>query len=130
MIRTLLTGLAILSLLCCVAVLAVKWRSLHGHDVEFSLGRPEATETFYRSTKGRVMVEIRKHIGDTVATRADLYGFGDVIAGTMMLPSLWVAMELRRMIRRAMRRRMDAAAAERPTVVSASRRSARGRTAG
>ncbi len=127
MIRTLLAALAVLSLLCCVAVLVVKWRSLHGHEVEFTLGRPGGTQTHFMTWRGSVMIESSEPRGDRIVGTTRPYEFRDFVAGTLMLPSLFVAVELRRLIRRRMRRGMPEPL---PTLPPITARPGRGRRRG
>ena len=106
MIRTLLAGLTVVSLLLCVGVLVVKWRSLHGHVDEYTLGPPGKTQTRFTSSNNNVLIETIQPEGTSIYSKAKAYPFGNFVAGTLMLPSLFAATEVRRLIRRRMRRGM------------------------
>lgn len=106
MIRKLLAAIAVLSLLVCLTLLVLWWRSKHGHGQadEFTLGRPTSTQTRFIFDNGFVMVQAIQHSGTTIDSRTYSYTFGTFIAYTLMVPALMVALVARGAIRKRMRR--------------------------
>jgi hypothetical protein len=102
MLRRLLGGLSIASLIVALAVLFFWWRSFH-HIDQFSLGKIEAERTTYTSRDGRVMVTVSENVGGMISRRSEVYEYWRLLMCCLAIPAFWLAITVRRMLRPARR---------------------------
>jgi hypothetical protein len=96
MLRRLLPGLAIASLLVGVVILVFWWRS-YAHVDHFTIGSiASGGETTYTSKDGRVMVTTRQSVGEMVRSSSKFYEHWRLAMGCLIVPGLWVAVSVRR----------------------------------
>jgi hypothetical protein len=94
MLRRILTGLSILSLLVGAVVLIFWWRSYH-HVDHFAIGSLGADRTEFTSSNGNVMVNRSQSIGGMIISQSTFYPIREVAAGCLIVPTLWLAILIR-----------------------------------
>jgi len=95
MLRRILPGLAIASLLVGVAILVLWWRS-YSHVDHFTIGSLDSGQTTYTSKGGRVFVTTSQKIGEMVTSTSKPYEHWRVAMGCLILPGLWGAVVVRK----------------------------------
>jgi hypothetical protein len=98
MLRRLLAGLSIASLLVGLIVLFFWWRS-YRHVDQYSLGNIEARRTTYVSRDGRVMVTTSENIAGMITRRSEVYEFWRLAMWSLTIPAFCLAITLRRKLR-------------------------------
>jgi hypothetical protein len=102
MLRRLLAGLSIASLLVGLIVLVFWWRS-YRHVDQFSLGKIESRQTTYVSRGGRVWVTVSENVAGMNMRRSEFYEHWRLALWCLTIPGFWLAITLRRKLRPAAR---------------------------
>jgi H+/Cl- antiporter ClcA len=102
MLRRLLAGLSIASLLVGLIVLVFWWRS-YRHVDHFSLGHIESRRSTYVSRDGRVWVTVSDNIAGMITQRSEFYEHWRLALWCLTIPGFWLAITLRRKLRPAAR---------------------------
>ena len=95
MLRRILPGLAIASLLVGVVILVFWWRS-YSHVDHFTIGSLDSGQTTYTSKDGRVFVTTSQKMGEMVTSTSKPYEHWRLAMGCLILPGLWAAVTVRR----------------------------------
>jgi hypothetical protein len=94
MLRRLLAGLSIASLLVGIAVLLLWWRSYH-HVDHFAVGKFDSNRTEFTSQAGNVMVSSSQYNNGMISTQSTIYRHKDIAAGCLIIPAFWLAITIR-----------------------------------
>ena len=94
MLRRILAGLAILSLVAGAALLIFWWRSYH-HTDHFAVGSFATNRTEFTAHGGNVMVSRSQSVGGMIMTQSSFYQFRQIAAGSLVIPALWLAITIR-----------------------------------
>jgi hypothetical protein len=94
MLRRLLSGLSIASLLVGALLLLLWWRSYH-HSDHFTLGKPDTDQTEFTTQPGSIWVATTNSEGGMITKHWQTYPFKQLAAGTLIIPAFWVAITIR-----------------------------------
>ncbi len=94
MLRRLLAGFSIASLLLGAILLFFWWRSF-GHVDHFTLPAWSGTRSEFTSQRGIVMVSNSRKLGDMIDTQSSFYSYRQILACCMIIPALWLAIFIR-----------------------------------
>lgn len=99
MLRKFLAGLAIASLVLCLAALILWWRSFNHID---HIGMPRLTGGHAELTTihGTLIVTTTTNYGNFVNQQSRFYPMRQVVAGCLVVPALWLAITIRAMLPR------------------------------
>jgi hypothetical protein len=94
MLRRILGGLAIASLVLGLAVLIFWWRS-YRHVDHFTLGNLNSHQTEFVTHNGYVMVKTSDNIGGIITSRSEPHPFSQVAWACLIIPAFWLAVWVR-----------------------------------
>ena len=94
MLRRLLAGLAILSLVLGAAVLIFWWRG-YRHVDHFAVGSLNDNRTEFTSQAGSVMVSRSQSVGGMIMTQSTIYPYRSFSSAFLIVPAFWLAITIR-----------------------------------
>jgi len=94
MLRRLLAGLSILSLVLGAALLIFWWRS-YRHVDHFAVGSLDSNRTEFTSQAGNVMVSRSQSVGGMIMTQSTIYPYRSFSSAFLIVPALWLAIMIR-----------------------------------
>jgi hypothetical protein len=94
MLRRILAGLAILSLVAGAALLFILWRSYHLTD-HFAFGSFQTNRTEFTTHAGNVMVSRSQSVGGMIVTQSSFYPIRQVAGCSLIIPAFWLAITIR-----------------------------------
>jgi hypothetical protein len=94
MLRRILAGLSILSLVVGAALLIFWWRSYH-HTDHFAIGKPDIDGTEFTAEPGMVWVATTRVDAGMITKQWKTYQFRQLAAGSLVIPAFWLAITIR-----------------------------------
>src|SRR3954447_644662 len=99
MLRRILAGLSIASLVVGLIVLVFWWRS-YRHSDHYSIGSINSSQTTYMTNRGFILVTNTQNLGGNILSKSEPYEFWRVAVWTLTIPAFWLAITIRRKLPR------------------------------
>jgi hypothetical protein len=102
-LQKILTTIAAVSLMACLAVGVLWFRGVHGHGDPFGVPGTGGVHYDFQSYRANWAIRTVRHDAMGIVDRTDMVPFKTVMGYTLIIPALWLAILIRKMIPRPTR---------------------------